>query len=152
MRLAILIWGIPDSGKTSTFKAIVQHYSGKKVPSRMRRGWQRFYLNPKFTHLNLDAYLLPASPTESNEDISTMLKGKTPDVLFLAEQINGSQVTETLRFLKPNYYILEYTLTNQNGNGIWDRFDSLNKQAKLKARADEIIEDVRAFISTNGII
>lgn len=118
----------------------------------MRRGWQRFYLNPKFTHLNLDAYLLPASPTESNEDISTMLKGKTPDVLFLAEQINGSQVTETLRFLKPNYYILEYTLTNQNGNGIWDRFDSLNKQAKLKARADEIIEDVRAFISTNGII
>lgn len=86
-------------------------------------------------------------------EIATMLDRRTPKVVFIAEQVNGKNAPDTMSFLTTNgYHILQHNLSNQNGTGIWDRFSASDKQSKLDARADEIISDIRAFISSNSII
>ncbi len=154
MRLAILIFGVQNSGKTSTFKKIVHNYNGKQI-SQMRMGWQRIFLTPSFKYLKLDAYFLPSSPTEKRTLIKELLPSQNwiPNVLFIAEQLNGSNLQNTLNFLnKNNFNILQYTLSNQVEQGAWDRYDSSTENTKLSARADEIIMDIKSFISSNGII
>jgi GTPase SAR1 family protein len=154
MKIAIVIWGVQNSGKSSTFKGIVHNYSEKQI-TQMRRGWQRLFLNSKFKCLKLDSYFFPASPTESETNLENYFKSPNfmPQVLFLAEQINGKNASNTKAFLHTNgYSVFDYFLSNTNGRDIWDRFDNLTEQMKLKARADEIIMDIRDFIKKNQII
>jgi hypothetical protein len=154
MKIAIIIWGVQNSGKTASFRGIVHNYSEKRI-QQMRRGWQRLFLNSNFRYLNLDSYFFPASPTETRLNLVDHFSSwnHNPDVLFIAEQINGQSAINTTTFLNNNsYQILNYTLSNITGSGTWDRFDNTTEQIKLKSRADEIIDDIRAFIRTNQIV
>ena len=154
MRIAIVIWGVQNSGKSSSFKGIIHNYSNKQI-SQMKRGWQKLFLNSIFTYLNIDSYFFPSSPTETGLNLEDHFNiwGWIPDVIFVAEQINGRNAPHTTSFLNNNgYQVMSYTLSNINGQGVWDRFDTTNEQTKLKARADEIINDIRAYIRANRIV
>lgn len=152
MKLAIVVEGLPNSGKTSTIRELVNSY-GNKTLSVMRKGWNRIYLNRNFEYLKLDFYCVPASPSETNIELSQRFPDWHPDVLIVALQINGQHYISSQTFLNVNNYnILTYSITNQEGNRTWERFDDTNKVDKLRERADEIVEDIKKFISAHGII
>ncbi|MHC9087455.1 hypothetical protein ACXIHB_01960 [Tenacibaculum sp. IMCC1] len=152
MKLAIVIEGHQNSGKTSTIKELINSYGNKSI-SQMKRGWQKLFLNSIFKYLKLDIYCVPASPSETNIELIKRFPNWVPEVLIVAVQPNGQHYSSSMSFLtNNNYQILKYSLTNNNGNLDWDRFDSSTKQNKLSNRADEIIFDIRSFINNNNLI
>ena len=119
----------------------------------MRRGWQRIFLNSQFRYLNLEAYCVPASPSETNIKLSDRFDKWMPDVLILAEQLNGQHYPNTYSFLTlNNYAILRYTIFNLDGNADWERFNKSNKSIKLTNRVNSIITDLRFLITSNNLI
>lgn len=152
MRLAILIIGQQDSGKTTTIKHLVNSYSDKSLKV-MRAGWQYIFLNSIFKYLQLNFFCVPASPTETKIKLSDRFSESIPEVLIVAEQLNGFNYQNTINFLNANRYnIITYNLSNVNGTSDWDRFDAKNKTIKLDNRVNQIISDIKLFIRANGII
>ncbi len=152
MKIAILIEGEQNSGKTSTIKELVNRHSDKNN-FVMRRGWQRLFLNPEFRYLNLETYCVPASPSETNIKLSDRFEKWMPDVLILAEQLNGQHSTNTNSFLtQNNYTILRYAISNIDGNSDWERFNISDKSLKLTNRVNSIMSDLRNVITSNNLI
>lgn len=154
MKLAILIVGKQNSGKTSTIKHLVNSYSRKSL-SIMKRGYTSLFLNKKFRSLKLVVYCVPASPSETNIDLKIRFKNwdKIPQILIIAEQLRGSKYQNTIDFLNSNgYQINEYEINNVKGSQTWERFDSSNETKKLENRADEIIDYIKKHIRSNNII
>jgi hypothetical protein len=154
MKLAIVIEGDQNSGKTSTIRELISLYTDRSL-IQMRVGWQSIYLNPIFKYLRLTCYCVPSSPSESNTKIGDRLNklGVTPEVLIIAEQPNGKNYSDTYNFLNTNNYTIHtYTIINQNGISDWGRFDSNSKSSKLKNRADEIIDNIKNFTKQNNIV
>lgn len=152
MKLAIVIEGNQNSGKTSTIKELVNIYGNKSV-SQMKRGWQRLFLNKIFEYLKLDVYCVPASPSETGIELKKRFPNWMPEVLIVAVQPNGQYYSSSYNFLNTNsYHILSYKISNVKGTKDWDRFDNITKSTKLGNRANEIIMDIRKFINTNGLI
>lgn len=152
MKLAILIEGEQNSGKTTTIRALVNKYSGRKLV-QMKRGWQHLFLNPKFTSLRQICYCLPSSPSERGVKIGEFLKGLNPEVLIVAEQPSGVNYADTYSYLKSKgYSIVTFKITNKLGSGLWERFDSVSKKSKLNGRADEMIDAIKTFITSSHII
>ncbi len=152
MKIAVLIVGNQNSGKTSTIRALINTQSKNSI-SIMRRGWQRIWLNSQFKYLNLDVYCVPSSPSETNIKLSDRFAQWMPDVLILAEQTNGQHYSDTYTFLtQNNYLVLNYQITNSNGTGDWERFDNSNKLMKLNNRVNTIINDLKITIRNNNII
>jgi hypothetical protein len=150
MRIAVVIVGQQNSGKTATLKEIGRKHANKN-PQRTMAGWRILSLFPDSFHaLALHAYFVPASPTETNFKLEDRFKDWKPEVLFVAEQINGENFISTFDFLKKeDYKILRFDLTNQIGFGIWDRFDHDSAKSKLDARVDLIMNDVKNQIGIN---
>ncbi|RDI13207.1 hypothetical protein [Flavobacterium sp. AG291] len=154
MRLAILIIGVQNSGKTSTIKKLINQY-GDGVGKIMRSSWRNIYMDLRFKSLRLTAYCIPASPTEKNLDLVDRFIDwdNLPQTIILAEQLNGNKYANTISFLTSNgYHIISYNLSNSIGTGIWDRFDSVSERIKLNGRADEILDDIKKYINSNGVI
>lgn len=152
MRLAIVIEGNQNSGKTSTIRELVNIYGNKSV-SQMRRGWQRLYINRIFQYLKLNIYCVPASPSETGKPLIKRFPVWIPEVLIVAVQPNGQHYSSSYSFLNTNgYQILSYRINNSKGSGDWDRFDKTTQSIKLQNRADQIITDIRQFINTQGIV
>ncbi len=152
MKLAIVIEGHQNSGKTSTIRELINTYGNKSI-SQMKRGWQRLFLNQTFEYLKLDIYCVPASPSETGIELIKRFPKWKPEVLIVAVQPNGQHYSSSNTFLNNNNYtVLRYSLTNNSGNLDWDRFNQTNKSIKLRNRADEIILDIRNFIKTNNLI
>lgn len=152
MKLAIVIEGVPNSGKTSTIKTLINSY-GNKTLSRMKRGWNRIFLNRNFEYLKLDFYCVPASPSETNIKLSQRFPNWQPEVLIVALQVNGQHYSSSQAFLNNhNYNVLRYSMINQSGSQIWERFNQTNRIQKLDNRVDEIVKDIRQFITSNQII
>jgi len=148
-RIAIVILGLPNSGKSSTFKHIVLKYGGKKL-QRIKRGWQSL---KKINSSILRVYFVPASPTETNIKLEDRFKDwkELPEILFVAEQTDGHNRQSTFDFLdKHEYKILKFELSNQNGDGIWDRFkkNTEEEENKLNDRTREIVSKLKEEIKT----
>ena len=88
MKLAILILGVQNSGKTSTIKHLINTHSTKTL-SIMRAGWNIIYFNSSFMSLRLNFFCVPASPTETNKKLSFRFTTPLPTVLIVAEQSGG---------------------------------------------------------------
>src|SRR5262245_17929263 len=141
MKLAVLIVGEQNSGKTSTIKYLINTYDHKSL-SIMKAGWQSIFLNSIFKSLKLNFFCVPASPTETGIDLSERFKdwGWIPEVIIVAEQLNGSKYSNTIDFLKVNnYHVIRFDIDNKGGVQDWQRFDKTNEVLKLKNRANQII-------------
>lgn len=154
MRLAIIIEGTQNSGKTSTIKELIKLFGFKSL-KQMKAGWQQIFLNSIFKSLRIVFYGIPASPSETDIPLSTRFKSwqHLPEVLILAEQIGGQHHANTMAFLAANHYNVQiFTISNSNGINHWERFDNTTKSIKLSKRADEIIDFIKKFIKANSII
>lgn len=154
MRLAILIVGLQNSGKTSTIRHLVNTYCDKHLIV-MRAGWQYLFLNPLFKALILNAYCVPASPTETGIDLSDRFKDWDiiPQVLIVAEQPGTGKYLNTIAYLNANgYTILQYDILDTHGSLDWERFNASNEILKLDNRANQIVGDIKNFLRTNGIV
>jgi hypothetical protein len=152
MRLAILIVGIQNSGKTSTIRHLISLYNGRALKV-MRASWKDVFLNPLFKSLRLNFYCIPASPTETNFKLSLRCASWFPEVLIVAEQAGGANYADTINFLATNHYhVLRYDILNTNGASDWERFNASNMTSKLDNRANEIVNDIKKFLKTSGII
>ncbi|MGH2664832.1 hypothetical protein [Flavobacterium sp.] len=152
MRLAILIIGVQNSGKTSTIKHLVNTHSDKSL-NVMRAGWQSIFLDSSFKYLKLNFFCVPASPTETKKMLSIRFPSFIPEVLIIAEQLGGANYPDTISFLnRNNFAVATYNLSNSIGTSDWDKFDNTNKSVKLNNRTNQIINDIKLFIKTNNII
>ena len=152
MRLAILIIGVQNSGKTTTIKHLVNSHSDKSL-SVMRAGWQSIFLNSTFKYLKLNFFCVPASPTETKTKLSKRFPNFLPEVLIVAEQLNGANYSSTLNFLNTNNFtVIAYNLSNTIGKSDWDKFDNTSKSIKLINRTNQIISDIKQFLRINNIV
>lgn len=149
-RLAILIVGNPNSGKTTTLKHFCNEYNPHNV-STFKQGW-RYSMTPfadKYFGVKIVAYFLPSSRTERATSLEKTFESLEwwPDFLFMAEQLNGAEYTNTIRTLRENnYHIKEFVLDNGNPDGIWHYYDTVDEQLFLQYRKEAIAEYVRQFI------
>jgi len=154
MRLAILVIGLQDSGKTSTIKHLISLYNGRSLKV-MRAGWKDIFLNSIFKSLRVHFYCIPASPSETDMELTTRFAEWTwlPETLVIAEQAGGRHYTSTINFLTANgYHILRYDILATSGTSDWERFNTGNMTAKLGGRANQIVADIKGFLRINGII
>lgn len=149
MKLAVLIIGLQNSGKTTTLREIVKIHTGKEQ-KQMKAGWRILSLFPEFHDLTIHSYFIPASPSETNLKISDRFEKLNPEILFVAEQINGQNYSDTMAFLTiNNYTILRYDLINREGDNIWERFNEFNKSQRLYDRTNLIMNDIHYQIKIN---
>lgn len=152
MRLAILIVGAQNSGKTTTIKHLIRSYNGRTLKV-MKAGWKDIFLNPLFKSLKLNFYCIPASPTETDFKLSLRCANWFPEVMVIAEQTSGANYADTINFLITNgYTILRYDIINSNGTLDWERFNSSDMNLKLDNRANQIVVEIKNFLKSNGII
>ncbi|RXQ97417.1 hypothetical protein EO244_00580 [Ancylomarina salipaludis] len=153
MKLAVVILGVQNSGKTETLRKIVKKYTG--LPQKqMKAGWRFLSIfKEKIWELKLHAFFVPASPSETKYKLEDRILdlGHSPEIIFLAEQTDGENRKSTFDFLEENKYkILDFELSNKNGGGIWDRFTPESKEEKLDTRTKEVItrlkEEIKAVL------
>jgi hypothetical protein len=151
-RLAIILLGAPDTGKTNTLQEYCDFYH--KPIDTFRKGWRHGLspFKPKFWTIKTSVYILPASPTETNLPLSETIEPLDwePDILLMAEQLNGKEYINTINYLRSlNYHIKEFRLSNASGSEIWDRWSSkADEQTKLLYRREEIADYIRNFIKS----
>lgn len=155
MKLAIIIEGVQNSGKTSTILHFVNQYQNRTL-KQVRAGWQNLFINSSvFSTLKINPYVISSSPSESGIQLSTRFQNwkGLPDILILAEQLNGKHQLSTETFLRSNNYnIIRHQINNITGSSDWERFQSSNKSFKLTNRSNEIMLDIKNFIKLNNII
>ncbi|WP_029298729.1 hypothetical protein [Chryseobacterium hispalense] len=155
MKLAIIIEGVQNSGKTSTILHFVNQYQNRTL-KQLRAGWQNLFINASvFSTLRIIPYIISSSPSESGVELGQRFQNYKglPDILILAEQLNGKHQLDTEAFLINNgYNIIKHQINNINGSSDWERFDKSNKLVKLTNRSNEIMLDITSFIKNNNII
>lgn len=154
MRLAIIIEGTQNSGKTSTIKELIKLFGFKNL-KQMKAGWQQIFLSSIFKSLRIFFYCIPASPSETDIPLSERFEEwqHLPEMLILAEQTGGQHHVSTMAFLTANHYNIKiFPISNSNGINHWERFDNSTKNSKLSGRADDITSFINSFIKTNSIV
>ena len=151
-KLAIILLGLPQTGKTSTLKEYSNYYYDEV--DTFKKGWRHGLspFKPKFWTIKTSTYILPSSPTESGIPLIDTIKPLEwfPDILLMAEQLNGSEYNNTINYLRDNdYHIVEFQLSNSLGIGIWDRWNSKKEeQIKLLYRREAVADWIRNFIKS----
>lgn len=148
--LAIIITGSPNSGKTTTLKHFCNKYHHQKVDT-FRQGWRHGMMPfaDKYLGVKISAYILPSSRTEKHEPLEDIFENLEwyPEFLFMAEQLNGSEYENTIRFLRQNkYQIKEFILDKSNSDSIWHYYNNNDEQMYLEHRTEQIADYVRNFI------
>ena len=146
MKLAIVIEGSQNSGKTTTIK----HFIGKQTDRKLRfmkKGFQAIFLDKNFKALKLHLYCLPASPSETGKTIGELLPNRRPSAIMIAEQPGGKQYANTFKFLEEtDYTILKYSISEDKNNNPWSKFDNTDKFEKLDKRVNQIIDDIKDLL------
>jgi len=151
-KLAILLVGAQNTGKTSTLREYCEYYENIPLGSRFRKGWRWRIapFRPKYEAVKIVTYFVQSSPTESNKPLSESIDPLEwfPDLLFVSEQLGGLQYENTITYLRANdYHIHEFVLSNADGIGVWDRWTTVaDRDTKLLYRREEIADYVRGFI------
>jgi hypothetical protein len=150
-RLAIIVVGVSDSGKTTTLKEYTDYY--KDSVSTFKKGWRHGLspFKPKFWTVKVSAYVIPKSPTESVplKDTIDPLEW-FPDVILMPEQLKGKEYQNSIDYLRSHdYHIKEFQLSNVSSGGVWDRWTTkLEQSTKLLYRREEIADYIRNFIKS----
>jgi GTPase SAR1 family protein len=149
-KLAIIIVGKPNSGKTTTLKHYCNTYNYQEVTT-FKQGWRHGIVpfKEKYFGIKIIAYFLPSSRTEKAEPLESIFKNLDwePDFLFMAEQLNGSEYEKTIRFLREkNYQIKEYVLDENNSDSIWHFYNEVDEKLFQNHRTEQIADYVRQFI------
>jgi GTPase SAR1 family protein len=148
-RLAIILVGNQNSGKTTTLKYYCNSYRHHQV-GVFKQGW-RHNITPfadKFYGVRISAYFLPSSRSEKATPLKETFDSLDwwPDFLFMAEQLNGAEYNNTIRILRENdYHIKEFILDNKNMDSIWHYYDPVDENLFLQYRKEAIAEYVRQF-------
>lgn len=149
-RLAILLVGNQNSGKTTTLKHFCNSYRFHQADV-FKQGW-RYDITPfanKYLGVKVVAYFLPSSRTEKATPLETVFDSLEwyPDFLFMAEQLNGAEYQNTIRTLRENdYHIKEFILDSSNSDTIWRYYDKSDEDLFLNYRTEAMAEYVRRFI------
>jgi len=149
-KIVVLIVGNHDSGKTTTIKRFEQiHDEANREIRQCRIGWRKsvqLFLG-RLDALLAMIYFIPSSPTEKHTHLSILLNNFLPEMLLMAEQLNGNEYNATIEFLNNNgYHIVEFRI-NQNANGgTWDQWEDNNMGNILLSRVTEIGNAFRNFI------
>lgn len=152
-RLAIILVGARDTGKTSTLKEYSEYYHNKSVDT-FRKGWRHGLapFRPQFWTIKTSTYILPGSPTETNLPLKDTIEPLEwyPDILLMAEQLAGKEYINTINYLRiHHYHIVEFTLSNSVGSGIWDRWGTKAEETlRLLYRREAIADCIRNFIKS----
>lgn len=130
-KLAILLIGKQNSGKTTTLKFFCNAYYRKKTTT-FKSGWRysMYPFHPKYDGVRINGYFLVSSPTEKHKQIKKTIDKLDwmPEFLFMAEQLNGSNYQNTIDFLRSNnYHIKEFILSNNDADSIWNFYDKKTK-------------------------
>lgn len=150
-KLAVVLVGSQNSGKTTTIKAFDEQYGevkGKTYCKAGRRYLQLHKLKALYTYI----FFVPASPTETNYSLEKRLNKinpvkPRPEMILMAEQLKGHAYDSTIKFLKSEGYHIEEIIIGHGGSTIpWKRWDASNKNLLLKNRANEIADIFREFI------
>lgn len=148
MKLAIVIEGNQNSGKTTTIKHLISQQRGWAVRN-MKKGFQTIFLDKNFKALKLHLYCLPASPSETGKTIGELLPNRRPSAIMIAEQPGGKQYANTFKFLEEtDYTILKYSISEDKNNYPWSKFDNADKDEKLEKRVNQIIDDIKDLLSS----
>lgn len=150
-RLAIIVVGVSNSGKTTTLKEYADYY--KDSVNTFKKGWRHGLspFKPKFWTVKVSAYIIPKSPSESEPLEQTIEPLEWyPDVLLMPEQLGGKEYQNSINYLRShNYHIKEFHLSNVNGGGVWDRWTTkLEEDTKLHYRREDIADYLRGFIKS----
>ena len=151
-RLAIILVGAQNSGKTSTLKEYSDHYYGPVAT--FKKGWRHGLspFKPKFLTVKVSAYVLPSSPTETRIPLSITLDALDwwPDIILMAEQDGGSEYINTINELRgKDYHIKTFGLTSTVGVETWVRWELKGDEAeRLKYRREDIADYIRNFINS----
>ena len=152
-RLAIILVGEQNSGKTSTIRQFNDFYSQKSVTT-LKKGF-RYNISPfkpKYMAIKIAAYILASSPTESNIPLKDSIDpiGWLPDFIIMPEQTNGMEYSNSIHYLMSNEYELkEFAISDIVGDGVWDKWqtgDTFIEEAKLFYRRELIAEYIREFL------
>jgi hypothetical protein len=165
-KLAIVIVGIRNAGKTTTLRHFCNAYHNKTVHKRFRRSW-KYGLMPfrdKTDAIKIDGYFLTSSPSEVRIPLQTTInKGFRPDFLFMAEQYNSDYYADSIRCLWNNgYHVKEFFIDhnipteksriklddNCIYNTVWRKYDKVDELLFHSQRTEQIAEYVRLFINT----
>ena len=148
-RLAVILLGNHNSGKTATIKYFEKKYDKYgRYKRTCRSGWRHLQLyKEKSDALFTLMYFVPASPTETRNPLKNRLKDFKPELLLISEQINGKEYDNTINFLNSNdYEIVTFELTRKKPENIWGEWNWSNKDEILDQRAALIGNEFRNFI------
>lgn len=151
-KLAIIIVGEPNAGKTTTLKEFVNTYNNEKVDV-FRQGWRHNIelFKSYYNAIKIVAYFIPSSRTEKHEPLKDIFNNLNcmPDFLFMAEQLDGEEYLNTIQTLrKCKYHIKEFVISESNSDTIWHRYEEKNKSNILLYRTEQIADYVRQFIKS----
>jgi hypothetical protein len=147
-KLAVLIIGNQNSGKTTTIKYFDKTYDENETLKKYCRvGWRHLQLfKGKLYAVFSLIYFIPASPTETQKPLKKRLGKMLPELLLIAEQKNGKEYNNTIEFLKDNNYKIVEFYTKNNSSEIWKEWNNRNFENLITRRAVEIGNIFREFI------
>ncbi len=147
-KIAILIVGNQNSGKTTTIKYFDKTYDeNEKLKRYCKKGWRYLELFKGKLHAVLSlVYFIPASPSETQKPLKTYLKKMRPELLLVAEQKYGKEYNNTVTFLNENNYKIVEFHTKDETNQIWKKWNNKNFENLMEKRAVEIGNAFREFI------
>tara|TARA_R110002072_G_scaffold287464_6_gene453184 strand:+ start:804 stop:1280 length:477 start_codon:yes stop_codon:yes gene_type:complete len=149
-RLAILLIGKQNSGKTTTIHHFDKMYDERELDKvQCKRGWRHLQIfKEKLGALFVSMYFVPASPTETNFPLRSRFEFLLPEIIIVAEQKNGSEFHNTMDFLNENDYKIKIFEIKEGTTETWSRWkeDNSNKQDILTKRGVDICNTVREFI------
>lgn len=152
-RLAVILVGAQNSGKTTSIKYFDHEYDEyKRLKKQCRAGGRSLLLHKKslralFSYI----YFVPASPTETKKSLKSRLKEWRPEMILIAEQIdkgeNWNRYKETKDFLDfEGYEVVEILIGDDARDDIWKKWKESKFEDTMKKRAELIGNHFRIFI------
>lgn len=148
---AIVLVGKQNSGKTTTINHFDKEFNENNILKKYcKMGWRSLqFFKGKLAAVFTYVYFIPASPTETKEPLKKKLGTMRPELLLVAEQINGAEYSNTIKFLKKEGYdVTEIVVGDTSSKGCWKDWSSSDFNKKMKDRANEIGNIFRKYIKS----
>lgn len=133
-RTAVIIWGLRNSGKTTTIKHLLDNTKALR---------NRVYKIRITIDIEIEVFIQGESPSEKDQTLEELLvsccKEGLPDRIIVAEQINGKNAGSTLEFLIKNKYRIAFFVVQMPG-----RHNATHWDYNPNNTPDEIILNKRA--------